>query len=491
MRKSMEYGSIIFAATMIIILFFTRNYEKEEISKLNVKEHKFKILYPFCLFLIDRVGFDLNKNSKKVEQLEAIYVGSDKKQIYRMYHSKKIAFILVILMLCTGFALLLWITDEKLGELVDGYYIYRDSMTQTKEIQLESTFEKGKEQRQKEISLTIRAKTYTEEQYEKKLEEAKEYIKQHFLGDNKEMHEIRYPLNLITEIPDNFIEIEWDLGMEHLVKEDGTLNNRNFSNTSQSTILYVKFYYGDWEDTLDLPITVLQADFTEEEKLDIAFNEALKKAEEESLTKETIKLPKQVNGYHVEYEEKRRNKSEIVLIIGIVVVLLLCLLYDKGLDKKIHKREMEMRVDYPELVNKITMLLSAGMTISRAWERIAKEYQDKVQKGQKRRYAYDEWLITWYELCNGVPEITALERFGRRVKLLNYIKFSSLLSQNLKKGSKGLSSLLEYEAIDALEERKALAKRLGEEASTKLLLPMAMMLILALTIIMIPAFMSF
>ena len=40
-------------------------------------------------------------------------------------------------------------------------------------------------------------------------------------------------------------------------------------------------------------------------------------------------------------------------------------------------------------------------------------------------------------------------------------------------------------------ERKGLAKKLGEEAGTKLLLPMMMMLCIVMVIIMIPAYFSF
>ncbi|MEG0227869.1 MAG: hypothetical protein RR683_04070, partial [Lachnospiraceae bacterium] len=71
-----------------------------------------------------------------------------------------------------------------------------------------------------------------------------------------------------------------------------------------------------------------------------------------------------------------------------------------------------------------------------------------------------------------------------------YLKLGALLSQNLRKGTKGLSDLLQLEAIQAFEERKNLAKRLGEEASTKLLVPMFFMLAIVLVIVIVPAFLS-
>jgi len=60
--------------------------------------------------------------------------------------------------------------------------------------------------------------------------------------------------------------------------------------------------------------------------------------------------------------------------------------------------------------------------------------------------------------------------------------------QNLQKGAKGALQLLEQEAMTAFAERKEAAKRKGEEAGTKLLLPMFGLLGIVLVIVMVPAF---
>lgn len=91
---------------------------------------------------------------------------------------------------------------------------------------------------------------------------------------------------------------------------------------------------------------------------------------------------------------------------------------------------------------------------------------------------------------DGMSEKKALERFGRRCRLLPYLRFSSVITQNLKKGSEGLLDILEKEAMEALEQRKERALQLGETAGTKLLFPMMLMLGLVMGIIMIPAFMT-
>lgn len=59
-----------------------------------------------------------------------------------------------------------------------------------------------------------------------------------------------------------------------------------------------------------------------------------------------------------------------------------------------------------------------------------------------------------------------------------------------KKGTKGLAELLQREAAGAFEERKAAARKLGEETSTRLLGPMFLMLGVVLMIIVVPAFLT-
>ena len=71
------------------------------------------------------------------------------------------------------------------------------------------------------------------------------------------------------------------------------------------------------------------------------------------------------------------------------------------------------------------------------------------------------------------------------------MKLGSLLEQNRKNGSKNLRNLLRAETADAFEQRKHQARRLGEEAGTKLLLPLFILLSVVMVMIAVPALMEF
>ena len=164
---------------------------------------------------------------------------------------------------------------------------------------------------------------------------------------------------------------------------------------------------------------------------------------------------------------------------------------DRDLKKQVNDRKEQLQLDYPEIVSSLALLIGAGMTVPNAWQRVAKDYRVRKQETGRKRYAYEEMLLTIYEMESGVAQTKAYERFGRRCRVQCYNRLSSMLSQNVKKGATNLAVLLREEAAYAFEERKHTARRFGEKAGTKLLMPMMMLLCMIMIVIMVPAFKTY
>ncbi len=228
---------------------------------------------------------------------------------------------------------------------------------------------------------------------------------------------------------------------------------------------------------------------TKEEKFLSAVAKMVSVNESKNRTKETIKLPQEVEGKVITYHKKVDLRGLVVLAMGIITVILLLLLERQKERQDIHMREVQMMQDYPDIIGKLNLLLEAGMTVKSAWRKMIMDYEKRKEK-KEMRYAYEEMQSTYREMQSGITETESYERFGRRCGLQAYLKLGALLSQNVRKGTKGLTELLRLEAVHAFEERKALAKRLGEEAGTKLLFPMFLMLGIVLVMIIVPAFLS-
>lgn len=243
----------------------------------------------------------------------------------------------------------------------------------------------------------------------------------------------------------------------------------------------------------------VQSDFTApKRKIGMRqLQEKVEEADKKTKTKDYIVLPEQVNGKKViwAYGVQTRAYGILVMGIGFAVFVIISSSQKEKEEKK--KEFREMKLDYPQIINKFNLYIKSGMTIRKAWFKIAGEYEkDQKEKEQisakacGRKKAYEEMVNVMYKISGGASEGECYEEYGIRCNLSEYRKFGMMLSQNLRKGTRGLTELLEREAEDAFEQRKNLAKKAGEEAGTKLMIPLFLMLIIVFAIVIVPAFFS-
>ena len=178
------------------------------------------------------------------------------------------------------------------------------------------------------------------------------------------------------------------------------------------------------------------------------------------------------------------DNSRLFIVISLASLIGVQLLVDNDLKEKIAKRHLAIQRDFPDFINKLTLLVNAGMTLSRALEKI-------INDNKKTTPLYNELTYAMSEIRAGKPEAIAYEEFGRRCKIKEVIRFVSVVIQNLKKGGAEVVPVLRVQAMECWELRKNVAKQLGEQASTKILLPLIIMFIGILIIVITPALMGF
>ena len=200
-------------------------------------------------------------------------------------------------------------------------------------------------------------------------------------------------------------------------------------------------------------------------------------------------LPEKWKGKHLEWEKPGNNMGNLVAFLFLITGTVLFLIKQREGQAVLVKRQEELLMDYPGLIMKFTLLVQAGMTVRKIFQKMAFDYQRK--QGKRKRTAYEEILILCHEMDSGVSEMEAYRRFGERCGQVKYKTFATMLIQNLQKGSRQLADMLEKESMEAWDERKRKARVLGEAAATKLLVPMILMLLVVMAVIMIPACLAF
>lgn len=202
-------------------------------------------------------------------------------------------------------------------------------------------------------------------------------------------------------------------------------------------------------------------------------------------------LPSEFEGFSLAYAKPEGTSTRVgILVLAVCAAALLYVSRGKQLERALDERKESLERDYPEIVSKLTLYFSAGMTIRTAWERMVEEYENAREQTGCTRYGYEEMRRTLSGMQTGTFEGEAYGQFGRRCGSYGYLKLGTLLEENVRTGLADLPKLLETEVNAAQDMRLLQAKQLGEKAKTKLLLPMLLLLVIVMVIVMVPAYLS-
>lgn len=341
------------------------------------------------------------------------------------------------------------------------------------------------------MALEIQERKLSKEELSELFDKLGSELEQAVLRENASADYVTGDLYFPATLAEGAVKVEWDTDHYELVNMDGSINQEKTKQEGTPVRLTATLSYGEERMVYDFYVNVFPPQLSPEEQAARALEDLVAAQEREQGEAEYFTLPDQVDGRAVTWSPEKQRGDLLIAVFGIVVAVLVFFGKDQDLHKAVLAQRQQMALDYPEIASKLTLLLSAGMTVSGAWKKIAYDYKEKQNARQgEKRYAYEQMLVACYEMQDGMSEFVAYDNFGRRCKSQRYIKFIALLTQNVKKGTKDLTRVLEYEVRDAFEERKSLAKRIGEEAGTKLLMPMMLMLAVVLVVIVVPAFLS-
>ena len=364
-----------------------------------------------------------------------------------------------------------------------------------------------------EFSVSVSPRKYDKEEADKVFLEKIEELKINILASNVDFEHINSKLNLLNDLGDgikaNYAfnpqkgdkeDFKYYVKYQGLIDGSGNVRNENFKidETCDGFLeIQLSTEIKDKEspyksEKFMFPVRIVSKNMNELESFKIAFKKAFDEKDKETINEDTIKLPKLVNNFRIKYKEKLNLSFLFMPLFGILAAILLEA-RDKELEKeKIKKRIRYLEIDYTQIITKILLYVSSGMTIRNSMIRLADVYQKSNSNKEKsdERVAYKELIVVRNKLLGGYSEVRAYEEMAKNINLRTYTRFLNIIIQSIKNGNKELKNILNMEVQDALYERKQHAKKLGEEAATKLVLPLMMMLAIIMVIIMVPAFMG-
>lgn len=491
----------IFMLIALIYIYLRSGKETigEEWSPSKPKQQLYKMsfyLYKKILLIQGKDRGDKRKNKTSIqgrcikEALRCLQPTGNLNQLMLKYYLDKINICILIAAIGGILMTLIWISAYSDKVLTDGFSIIRNGYG---EGIIDTTLSASvkDDNRSEKIQIEVSERRYTESELDSLYQEFMKLLDVSVLGENKSLSQVSQNMKLPNRLSGYPFQVNWECSDYSLMNAAGELGERTPMAEGENITLCAEISCYEWKREYIMEVLLFPKEKDEQEKWKESLLEVIKNNNVATKTENKMILPQQINGKEVKWKESKADNTKILFFLTAAAIIFIYCAKDKELHGDVVKRSNDMLKDYPEIVGKMTLLLAAGMTIRTAWKKIAYDYGKKRETGGQKKYAYEEMLIACYEMESGVSEHKSYDNFAKRCKVPCYLKFGVILVQNLKKGSSNLQQILQKEAKEAFEERKNMARRFGEEAGTKLLLPMMLMLSVVIIVIIVPAFLSF
>lgn len=430
------------------------------------------------------------KNPQICRALSQLYPSEDMENVYENFQIKRMALVFAVLLIGVVSAVILSLCSRVEGRLTEGARLVRNEWgAGDYRVRLRAEAEEWS----RDISFLVKERELSEKEKNKLLAELSEILPDLIKGDNPELSAVTKDLDLMTSVEGYPFRLAWSSKNDKRISRNGKVNRDGLDEAGEWVRLSVKVSYKKEDVNYFYDVFLLPAELGEEERFFGKLEEELKIVDTEQKSEKELVLPKHLQGKEVSWEEKDGTDGQAVwmlLLLTLFCGIALCKGMENDLERSCKKRNKQLLLDYPEFVSKLRLYLSAGLTVKNALLRISADYSGQKAKG-KERYLYKEVKLACYQLENGVAQEQVYQDFGRRCGEMRYRRLSFLLSVHLKQGNQQLLTLLSQEADGAQEDRRNMARKAGEEAGTRLLLPMMLMMTVVMFLVLLPVYMGF
>ena len=412
-----------------------------------------------------------------VRTLNYLNPAADVNEAYKAFEIKRIGMSLLIMTVGIIMGVLVKISALDERDVGDGVFV-RDEWNGSKQaVALYGHTESGNV----ELNLNISERILSESEVNGYVEKFKENADRLICGDNPDLMHVGSALVLKEKYDGYPFKFIWRSSDPYKISSYS--GEVDASSGEGEVVLTALYSYGDYEGSVSIPVVVVTPEKDPAEKYSEALGAYIFENEEAAREEKEWILPDEYEGEKIRWEFVVEDDSLLLAGVFVLVSIVIYFASGKDLASKADKKKENMKKSYPKVLRQLALYVGAGMTVKGAFTKIAEDSRD-YKSGE---LIYEEMRFACREMGQGLGEASAYERFGNRTGLSEYIKLAGLLSQNLKRGNPGFVMRIRSEADNAMRERVLEARKAGEEAQTKLLVPMMMMLAVVMVMIMIPA----
>jgi tight adherence protein C len=230
---------------------------------------------------------------------------------------------------------------------------------------------------------------------------------------------------------------------------------------------------------------------TEKDQDDVVQHEIRKTVFElnQQIDSTQLELPDQLDdGTRIRWVPQKNQNSFMLFVI----LTISCLLLYQKRDAELVRMEKNARAtvlrDLPEFVNKLVLLLNAGLVLRNAFHQVVSEHNKRTGGDNDYFYTQMTKIMTKCDETNCSVHVE-IRNFAVRSGILEFMRVSNIISDSMTKGS-DLVNQLRMEGDGLWVARRKHLEEKGKIAESKLTFPLVILLLVLVLITIAPAMME-
>lgn len=431
----------------------------------------------------------MSKSGHKIQmKLERLYPGenSDRKYYEYRLRQKRLVMCLVILGLSASICSSLWGLMHK-ETFEKGGPERREWGKGSYRVTLSAKIGKSEE----EITYLVEERQYTDEEIHYLLQQVTKDLPEIIKGQNESLACVRKNLVLPIQLKEYPFTIVWKSSDYQRLGTDGRVNTQELPQEGKEIMLTAILSCREKTFRREFSVRLCPEIISTEDYRFEQLRSLIEKSDERSKQEMIMPLPEKIGEEIITWQECESRKDGYFLLLGVLGGIAVVWGMNRDLDEKEKERQKELTASYPEFVSSLQLYMGAGLSIRNAFFKLGNDYRLQKKNNGKQQFLYEEIVLACNCLANGVPEQEAYRKWAERCDEVHYRKLGYLLVSYSRRGNSDILQQLGKEVCHAWEECRQKVRKQGEEAGTKMLFPMVLMLLVVMMLILLPIYVSY
>lgn len=343
-----------------------------------------------------------------------------------------------------------------------------------------------------EFELKIAEQTASEKEIAALFDSYFKALEEEIKGKNPSLQKVSSNLKLPATLDGYPFHAEYDIQDVNYIGYDGALGKeaKELEEGKLQTAITVRASYTTASQEKTFQITIVPHK-TEKMTRISNLKKSLQKKEQSLRKEKEFALPSVIDGIQISKSAQGNSEWNIILLAGLLIGGILTKRYYQ-VKSRAEKAKESCIEDFPLVVHLLSLYMGAGLSFAGALQRICTEYSKGMLTTEgKKRYVFEQMQVARQQIQMGVSQKKACEQWGQRMNMEMYRKLSMILIQCLSKGNREVREYMEQMEEEAFRNQIDRIRKRGEEASSKMLLPMVLLMAAVMIMVMFPAIMQF